>query len=88
MAAAPAVSDATRRPELRGLTLEQCVQWELREQIGGLLKLGREQIRAQENLADYGFDSITLAQWAQLISRHYAIEITPASSEQRTANSE
>ncbi|WP_313914577.1 beta-ketoacyl synthase N-terminal-like domain-containing protein, partial [Tahibacter sp.] len=74
----PAAAGAARRPELRGLTLAQCVQWELREQIGALLKLDREQIRAQENLADYGFDSITLVQWAQLISRHYAIEVTPA----------
>ncbi|WP_313912526.1 SDR family NAD(P)-dependent oxidoreductase [Tahibacter sp.] len=76
--AVPARGTARRRPELRGFPIEQCVQWDLKQQIGDLLKLSRDQIQAQDNLADYGFDSITLAQWATRISAHYAIEVTPA----------
>ncbi|WP_313918813.1 SDR family NAD(P)-dependent oxidoreductase, partial [Tahibacter sp.] len=77
-AVVPAQSPARRRAELRGLSLEDCVQWELKAQIGELLKLGHDQIHAQENLVDYGFDSILLAHWARRISQHYAIELTPA----------
>ncbi|WP_313920642.1 SDR family NAD(P)-dependent oxidoreductase, partial [Tahibacter sp.] len=77
-AAVGAAVPARRRAELRGLSLEDCVQWDLRTQIGELLKLPRDQLQAQANLADFGFDSLMLAQWAKQISAHYGIELTPA----------
>ncbi|WP_244242324.1 SDR family NAD(P)-dependent oxidoreductase [Xanthomonas citri] len=70
--------DAARRPELRGLTVEACLHWELKQQVSELLKLPRAQIRVQDNLADFGFDSISLAQWARQLSAHYGVSLTPA----------
>jgi acyl transferase domain-containing protein len=69
---------AAQRAELKGLKLEECVLWELKEQLGELLKLGRERLGAEENLADFGADSILLAGFARVLSRQYAVEVTPA----------
>ena len=67
-----------RRPELKGLNLEQCLEWDLKEQISRLLKISRDKLDRDENLADFGFDSISLAQLANLLTNHYDIEMTPA----------
>ena len=67
-----------RRPELKGLTLEQCLEWDLKEQISRLLKISRDKLDRDENLADFGFDSISLAQLANILTGYYGIEITPA----------
>ena len=66
-----------RRPGMKGLTLEQCLEWDLKEQISRLLKISRDKLDCDENLADFGFDSISLAQLANLLTNHYHIEITP-----------
>ena len=67
-----------RRPELKGLNLEQCLEWDLKEQISRLLKISRDKLDRDENLADFGFDSISLAQLAKLLTNHYHVELTPA----------
>ena len=67
-----------RLPEMKGLSIEQCLEWDLREQISRLLKIGREKIESDANLADFGFDSISLAELASRLTKHYGIEITPA----------
>jgi acyl transferase domain-containing protein/aryl carrier-like protein len=73
-----AAPKARARAALRGLDIARCVELELGEQIGELLKLSPERILPRQNLADYGFDSIQMSRWARQISRHYGIEITPA----------
>jgi polyketide synthase PksN len=67
-----------RRIEMKGLSLEQCLEWDLKEHMSQLLKIPREKLDREENLADFGFDSINLAQFAALLSNYYEIEITPA----------
>jgi acyl transferase domain-containing protein/NAD(P)-dependent dehydrogenase (short-subunit alcohol dehydrogenase family)/acyl carrier protein/ubiquinone/menaquinone biosynthesis C-methylase UbiE len=67
-----------RRAELRGLNLEQCLEWDLKELISKLLKISRERIGKAENLADFGFDSLSLAEYAAGLTNHYGIAITPA----------
>ncbi len=67
-----------RRPELQGLTLSQCVLWELQGIVSELLKLPRERLDAEENLAEFGVDSISLAQLAKILSERYGVEVTPA----------
>ena len=52
------------RLEMKGLSLEQCLEWDLKEQISQLLKISRDKIERDENLADFGFDSISLTQLA------------------------
>ncbi|UUZ86842.1 SDR family NAD(P)-dependent oxidoreductase [Paenibacillus sp. P26] len=66
------------RAEMKGMDLEQCLEWDLKEQIGGMLKIPREKLDLEDNLADFGFDSIRLAEFASLLSGHYGMEITPS----------
>ena len=86
-AAVAIISDSTpnvpgkargRRSELKGLSLEQCLEWDLKEQISRLLKISRDKLDQDENLADFGFDSINLAQLANQLTIYYEIELTPA----------
>ena len=68
-----------RRPEMKGLTVSQCLEWDLKQLIYQLLKIPREKIERDANLEDFGFDSISLTEFATLLNRHYGIEtITPA----------
>ena len=73
-----ASSAQPRREELKGLSIEQCVQWDLKEHVAEVLKLRREQINTHENLAEFGADSIHLRQLAQRLSAHYGLDLTPA----------
>ncbi|EGD45657.1 Mycocerosate synthase., 6-deoxyerythronolide-B synthase [Ruminiclostridium papyrosolvens DSM 2782] len=67
-----------RRTEMKGLSLEQCLEWDLKELAGNVLKIPREKLDKEENFADFGFDSISLARFATILTGHYGIEITPA----------
>ncbi|SEO30833.1 beta-ketoacyl reductase, partial [Bradyrhizobium sp. OK095] len=76
-------SDAGRayrgeRAELTGLSVAQCVSWDLKEHVSGLLKVARERLDDEENLADFGFDSISLAELGRRLARHYGIEVPPS----------
>jgi amino acid adenylation domain-containing protein len=67
-----------RRVEMKGLSLEQCLEWDLKEHSSKILKISRDKLDREENLAEFGFDSISLAQFANQLTNHYGIEITPA----------
>ncbi|MEY4483737.1 MAG: hypothetical protein RL693_1189, partial [Verrucomicrobiota bacterium] len=67
-----------RKPEMRGFNLEECLQWDLKEIVGSLLNIERRKLKLDANLADFGFDSITLADFAERLSGHYELKITPA----------
>jgi len=67
-----------RRPEMKGLSLEQCLEWDLKAQISQLIGISRDKLERRENLADFGFDSISLAGLASRLSDYYGIEVTPA----------
>ncbi|MDT8977370.1 SDR family NAD(P)-dependent oxidoreductase [Paenibacillus sp. chi10] len=72
-------SGGKQRPvALKGLSLAQCLEWDLKEQISKLLKISREKITREENLADFGFDSIYLANFATILTGHFGFEISPA----------
>jgi polyketide synthase PksN len=66
------------RVEIKGLSVAECLMWDLKEQIGQLLKIDRDQLYAEANLADLGFDSISLAEFAQSLTGHYGIAVTPS----------
>jgi len=53
-----------RRAEMKGLRLEQCLEWDLKEHISKLLKIPRDKLDPETNLADFGFDSISLTEFA------------------------
>ncbi|WP_036702549.1 acyl carrier protein, partial [Paenibacillus sp. OSY-SE] len=66
-----------RRLEMKGWTLEQCVLWELKDAVGQILKIPREKLDADENLENFGFDSVSLVEFAGVLSECYELEITP-----------
>ncbi|QIC04840.1 SDR family NAD(P)-dependent oxidoreductase [Brevibacillus sp. 7WMA2] len=72
------VSGRGRRVEMNGFTIEQCLEWDVREKISQILKIPRDRIDKTDNLADYGFDSISLTELAKALTKHFEIEITPA----------
>lgn len=72
------VNQPSTRPELRGLSLEESVLWDLKNIIVQQLKVPWEQLERESNLADFGFDSISLLSFATRLSEHYQLEITPA----------
>ncbi|MHC6075260.1 SDR family NAD(P)-dependent oxidoreductase [Ralstonia solanacearum] len=77
-ATAPLVPPRPRsRPELKGLSLEQALLWDLRDLASRPLKAERHTLGDDTNLADFGFDSISLAEYAGLLSRHYGLKLTP-----------
>ncbi len=76
--AMPAKAASRRRPELQGLRIEECVLWEVHELASELSKLPREKLHVDDNLADFGFDSIRLAALAKRLSERYGFEVVPS----------
>ncbi|WP_300239535.1 SDR family NAD(P)-dependent oxidoreductase [Pseudomonas sp.] len=68
---------AHSRPELKGLSLEQSLAWDLRELASRPLQAERQSLGEECNLADFGFDSISLAEYAGLLNRHFGLTLTP-----------
>ncbi len=66
------------RCDMTGLSLEQCVETDLRRQVGDLLKIAPGKLELDVNLADLGFDSINLAQLATRLTAYFGFEVTPA----------
>ncbi len=67
-----------RRAEMKGMNLEQCIEWDLKELIGKVLRMSKDRLDREINLADFGFDSISLTELATVLTNHYGIEVTPA----------
>ncbi|CQR70174.1 Polyketide synthase PksM [Sporomusa ovata DSM 2662] len=67
-----------RRTEMKGLSLVQCLEWDLKEKAGKLLGISRNELNREDNLAEFGFDSVSLAEFATRLTDYYGIEITPA----------
>ncbi len=67
-----------RRPEMKGLSLEECIIWNIKEIISKLFQYPKEKIDLDINFKDFGFDSISLGRFADNISSLYDIDFTPA----------
>ena len=59
-------------------SLEECVSRDLKQEIHRLLKTRPEEILPRRNFVDFGFDSISLAEFSRVLSRFYALEISPS----------
>src|SRR5690606_32192131 len=68
----------TRRGGSNGDTIEQAVARDLKTHICRLLKTRSDEIQAHRNLADLGFDSISLAEFSRVLSGFYSLEISPS----------
>ncbi|WP_440119141.1 SDR family NAD(P)-dependent oxidoreductase [Paenibacillus sp. QZ-Y1] len=60
-----------------GKTLQEYVGQELRGWAAQLLKMEEIKLDPDRNLADYGFDSISLAEFAELMSQQFQLELSP-----------
>ncbi|MEX3525941.1 MAG: SDR family NAD(P)-dependent oxidoreductase [Burkholderia sp.] len=49
----------------------------LRQMVGELLKLELDQIDIEDDLSDYGFDSITFTSFSNRINKQFGLELTP-----------
>ncbi|MBW8688279.1 SDR family NAD(P)-dependent oxidoreductase [Chitinophaga rhizophila] len=67
-----------RKTEAPTSSLEEKIEQDLKQHISILLKIREEKLNLQDNLADYGFDSISLAALARQLSEHFKLNITPA----------
>ncbi|MCZ8521617.1 SDR family NAD(P)-dependent oxidoreductase [Paenibacillus caseinilyticus] len=62
----------------RGRSLGDRLLDDLRRHIGALLHIAPERLDPEENMVDFGFDSISLTQFAALLTGEYGIEVTPS----------
>ncbi|MGY3837443.1 SDR family NAD(P)-dependent oxidoreductase [Bacillus atrophaeus] len=67
-----------RQDENKSLSVEKRLEMDLKEHIHTLLKISKDKLEMNKNWADFGFDSIYLAKFSNLLSDHYKIEVTPA----------
>ncbi len=67
-----------RTPGMKGLSLEECIRFDLKELAGALLNIEQKKLKLESNLADFGFDSISLAKFAERLGTHYNLKLTPA----------
>ena len=72
------VSRKGRRPEMKGLSLEQCLEWDLKQLISKLMRLSHDKLDKDQNLYEFGFNSISFTQLAIQLIKHFGIKITPA----------
>ena len=75
--ASPTAPSASRSAALSGLDLAQCIEYDLKQCVNQLLAFPVEQLDVERHLVEFGFDSISLASFAKLLSTHYGVDITP-----------
>ena len=63
---------------MKGLSLGQCLEWDFKGFINKLLRIPRDKIEREVNLAGFGFNSLSLTQLAIQLVKYYGIPITPA----------
>jgi 3-oxoacyl-(acyl-carrier-protein) synthase len=64
--------------ELEVADIEKRIALDLKDQICLLLKTDPTELNSTTNLADFGFDSISLAEFSRVLSRFYTLSITPS----------
>ena len=65
-------------PTAGDASLDECVSRDLKQEIHRLLKTRPEEILPRRNFVDFGFDSISLAEFSRVLGRLYALEISPS----------
>ncbi|MFI1227671.1 MULTISPECIES: beta-ketoacyl synthase N-terminal-like domain-containing protein, partial [unclassified Streptomyces] len=75
--AAGAVAGPGRRVEMVGFSVAECLEWELKDSVSQLLKLPVAKLDEGANLQDYGFDSISLVEFAGVLGERLGAELTP-----------
>ena len=66
-----AVTGKGRRADMKGLPVGQCIAWDLAELTSRLLQIPRHRLDPEANLADFGYDSISLSEFAAVLTAHF-----------------
>lgn len=66
------------KAQYQDLSLQECIYADLIKLVSTSLKIPSEKLDGVTNLADYGFDSISLTTFAKELRTHFFITITPA----------
>ncbi|HEX3030050.1 MAG TPA: SDR family NAD(P)-dependent oxidoreductase [Clostridia bacterium] len=66
-----------RRVEMDGFSMEKSLELDLKKMVAKILKISKDKLDMEKNLADFGFDSISLADFASLLTGYYGFEIVP-----------
>ena len=75
---APLAAVAPAAAPAAGLALEERLRQDLRQLVASALQIELSRLDDRANLAEYGFDSISLAALAKLMSRQLSLDVTPA----------
>lgn len=67
-----------RRSEMMGLSVKQCLEWDLKEQTSKLLSISRDQIDIDENFIQMGFNSIHAAKFSVQLAGHFGCKVPPS----------
>nr|ABM63527.1 BryB [Candidatus Endobugula sertula] len=70
--------DSNKRAEIEDLSVEECIILDLKTLITEQLKIPSAHLDVESNLADFGFDSVSLANFSRALSIHYHFNITPS----------
>ncbi|MBC9915288.1 SDR family NAD(P)-dependent oxidoreductase, partial [Chitinophaga varians] len=77
--AAPAVHMGKGwKPQYQDLSVKECVYHDLIRLVAASQKISSEKLDGITNLADYGFDSISLTTFAKQLKEYFAVPVTPA----------
>ncbi|SFM59241.1 Acyl transferase domain-containing protein [Chitinophaga sp. YR627] len=71
-------NNIARSIETHDGSVAESLLWDLRRQVSELLKLSIDNVETDVNLADFGFDSVSLMELSKRLSAYYNIAITPA----------
>ncbi|MER0246064.1 beta-ketoacyl synthase N-terminal-like domain-containing protein, partial [Streptomyces sp. HSW2009] len=66
-----------RRSRMRGWTVAQCLAWELADAAGQVIGIPAEELDPDENLANYGIDSLNIAAFATQLTGRLGLTLTP-----------
>ncbi|WP_162002409.1 SDR family NAD(P)-dependent oxidoreductase [Streptomyces sp. CB01881] len=77
-AVAPSAPAAASAPTVPVVSAEEGLDRDLREIISGAVNIGLDKIYEDDNLSDYGFDSVSLAELAARLGSHYGVEVSPS----------
>ncbi|UII31929.1 SDR family NAD(P)-dependent oxidoreductase [Fulvivirga ulvae] len=64
--------------QYQDLSIKECIYADLTRLVSASLKIPAAKLDGVTNLADYGFDSISLTTFAKQLKEYFSLEITPA----------
>lgn len=67
-----------RKASRKGITIDEYLEQDLTNLVGQAQQIPIETLLVDENLADLGFDSISLTELARALSKYFSIDVVPA----------